>query len=172
MITELVNFTLGLFKGTDSSVDSAEKSQETPVSQNSPLIIFKNDSYRLRTEYNALDNENPGLKAIILDVANYTLDTFGKSITITMIFRTDEEQDSIYASKSRGDRSYDDNPWKSPHQFAHSVDLRSMTFSGEEITRIENYINAKYNGSNYYKWTVKNHNVGLGDHFHFQYSER
>lgn len=130
-------------------------------------IEFKNDSERLRKEFKQLLDKNNPLRELLLDLSEYVNDRYGKKLVITMIYRTDEEQDSIYQDDSR----YQERKFKSPHQFWHGADLRSKIFTDEEIQDIEIYLNRKYNSDNYYDWTAKNHNVGLGDHFHIQYYE-
>lgn len=125
---------------------------------------FKNHSVRLETEYNNLINKNKYLYELINDLTLYIKNNLKKSLVITMIYRTDEEQDSIY----KDDPKYKIKKFKSPHQFNHAVDLRSKDFTKDEIKQIEDYLNNKYNNNNYYKWTARNHNIGLGDHFHVQ----
>jgi hypothetical protein len=71
-----------------------------------------------------------------------------------MIYRTQKEQDEIYAGTFRGTRSYDKNPWKSPHQVWTALDIRSKIYTEEEIYKIKKYLNDKYNSSNYYKTTA------------------
>jgi len=135
------------------------------------MIKYKNDSERLAQELMELQYKNNDLYELMVnDLAPWILTMFGKDLVITMIYRTDAEQDSIYNGKSnsRG-RKYDEKPWKSPHQFYHAIDLRSKTFSENEIESIVSYINRKYQPSNYYKSTAFCHNVGLGDHFHLQF---
>jgi hypothetical protein len=135
-----------------------------------PLISprFKNESIRLKNEYNELIEKNVGLFDLINDLCIYAKNSLREDIVITMIYRTDEEQDSIY----KDDPKYIAKKFKSPHQFYHAVDIRSHTFTADEIKNIEDYLNNKYNPNNYYKWTAKNHNVGLGDHFHIQYIKK
>lgn len=133
-------------------------------------ILVKNQSKRLIDEIWQLKKDNKPLLSLLFDVRNYVSKNFNKDITLTMIYRTQEEQDDIYRGKSNsGGREYDKKPWKSPHQFAHALDLRSKTFTDEEIKELTEYINNKYNGDNYYKTTAIYHNVGLGDHYHIQY---
>lgn len=132
-------------------------------------ILVKNDSKRLTEEIWELRKLNRPLLKLLLDTRNFVKKNLGKNITLTMIYRTDEEQDRIYRGTQRRGRLYDAKPWKSPHQFYHAFDLRSFTFTDDEIKQIEDYLNDKYNDSNYYRFTAKNHNVGLGDHFHVQY---
>lgn len=135
-----------------------------------PLIApkVKNDSSRLKNEYTQLIEKNTGLYDLINDISIYVKKTMNKDIVITMIFRTDQEQDEIY----KDDPKYKIKKFKSPHQFYHAIDLRSRDFSQSEIKQIEDYLNNKYNPTNYYKWTAKNHNVGLGDHFHLQWVKK
>lgn len=131
---------------------------------------FKNDSQRLMDELEALELTNEPLYNLVQDLCQYVEDKYQKDVIITMILRTQEEQDAIYKGKTSSDgRKYDETPWKSPHQFGNSIDIRSHVFTKKEIYDIENYLNSKYDNTNYHKWTAKNHNVGLGDHFHIQY---
>ena len=134
------------------------------------MISFKNDNSRLFKEFNELRKNNFDLYSLIRDLESYVNYYFKKDVIITMIYRTNEEQDKIYRGSKMGTREYDVRPWKSPHQFWHSVDIRSMIFDPEEIKKIEEFININCEETNYYKWTAKNHEVnGGGEHFHIQY---
>lgn len=138
------------------------------------MIRYKNDSQRLVDEFNSLRIENNELWEMIQNnLVPYCESNFGKDVTITMIYRTQEEQDRIYKGKtnSRGVK-YDDKPWKSPHQFWHSVDLRSRDYTQAEIKQVNDYINGLYNPINYYRFTIFDHNVGLGQHWHSQFIRR
>lgn len=126
---------------------------------------FKNESKRLKDEFKNLDNKNPDLYKILYEIEDYCVKNFNKSILITMIYRTQEEQDYLY----RNSEKYKKRKFKSPHQFWHAADLRSWTFNEDEINLLVDYINKSYNLENYYKWTAKCHNVGAGDHFHIQF---
>lgn len=129
------------------------------------IIDYKNDSERLEKEFNQLNQKNPELRRLLMDVAFFTKRKFNKNIVITMIYRTQEEQDEIY----KDDSKYKTKKFKSPHQFFHAADLRSSSFESSEIKKIEDYLNNKYNENNYYKWTARDHTVGLGMHFHLQF---
>lgn len=127
-----------------------------------PIITLKSETGRLPSEIADLPQKNKPLYDLILDVASYCDTNFKKNIVITMIYRTQEEQYDIYGEGYTK---------KSPHQFWQAVDLRSRTFTDEEIKQLVDYINKKYNDKNYYKWSAKCHNVGHGDHFHIQFLE-
>jgi len=130
------------------------------------VLHAKNDSARIKKELNLLRVENRALFNLIIDLYKHIDKEFGKDTIITMIYRTQEEQDDIYAFSEK----YKLKPWKSPHQFWHSIDLRVFVYTEEEVKKVEAYLNDKYNEDNYYKWTAKNHKVGNGaDHFHIQY---
>lgn len=136
-------------------------------------LRYKNNSDRLFQEFQSLAHQNDNLYNLVLnDLVPWVEKRFGDDITITMIYRTQEEQDDIYQGKTRRGRTYEEKPWKSPHQFWHSVDIRSRTFTPEQIKEIENHLNMGYNQTNYYRFTAKCHNVGRGDHFHIQYVEK
>lgn len=130
-------------------------------------IIFK-DSDRLPEEWNELHQRNSPLRNLIIDLRDHVWIKYRKNITITMIYRTDEEQDRFYANNEK----YQKKKFKSPHQFYQAVDLRSSDFTDEEIQELVVYINVRYNDDNYYGWTADCHEVsGNGMHFHIQFYE-
>lgn len=130
------------------------------------MLKAKNNSDRIKQEFGKLRRENRPLAMLLIDLYHYVDKKFQKDVVMTMIYRTQDEQDAIYRNNPR----YEKRPFKSPHQFWHAVDIRSRTFSDDEIEDIENYLNSKYNDSNYYKWTARCHKVGDGAyHFHIQY---
>lgn len=161
--------------------------------------MAKNDSQRLKDEFKQLRHENPDLAKLMVWLYHHVYNEYGKNVTMTMIFRTQAEQDGIYKGVKRGKREYDKKPWKSPHQFWHAVDIRSRhplvrqnkgklevveddngkirrdvnlqdSFTDKQIKEIENALNEKFNRTNYYRWTAKCHKVGKGAfHFHIQY---
>jgi hypothetical protein len=131
-------------------------------------IEYKNDSNRLREEMEELKLRNEYLYNILLDCGNFCQKYFNKNVVVTMIYRTDEEQDSIY----KDDPKYKLKKFKSPHQFYHAFDLRSSSFDTEQIEKLVKYLNGLYNVGNYYNWTAKCHDVGLGDHFHVQFTKK
>ena len=135
-------------------------------------LQYKNDSDRLIQEFQSLSHQNDNLYNLIQnDLVPWVEKRFGDDLTITMIYRTVSEQASIYQGKIRRGKTFEEKPWKSPHQFWHGVDIRSRDFTPEQIKEIENHLNTCYNQTNYYKFTAKCHNVGKGDHFHIQFVE-
>ena len=113
----------------------------------------------------ALTSKNKELYEMIVDLSHFVKNSFNKELVITMIYRTQAEQDDIY----KNDPKYKLRKFISPHQLWHSADLRSLTFDKLEISKIEDYLNNKYNSINAYKWTAKCHQVpGQALHFHTQ----
>jgi hypothetical protein len=131
------------------------------------MIKFK-DEVRHKAEYEALEENNPELHDLAEDLAEWVMDNFQKDVVITMVDRTDAEQDYLY----RDDEKYHKKKFKSPHQFHHSLDLRSWVFTQDEIDQITEYLNDKYNEDNYYDWTAKCHIVSNGIHFHIQFCKK
>lgn len=130
------------------------------------MLKAKNESERIKHEFVILRKENEPLARLLIDLYHYVDGKYNKDVVMTMIYRSQDEQDAIYKDNPR----YEVKPWKSPHQFYQACDIRSRTFSDDEIKDIEEYLNNKYNKSNYYKWTAKCHKVGDGAfHFHIQY---
>jgi len=130
------------------------------------MLLAKNESKRLKNELYQLRTKNRELLKIILDIRDFVSDNFNKNVTITMIYRTQEEQQDIYGINTRK---------KSPHQFWQAVDLRSKTFTQSEIEKIVDYLNDTYDKKNYYsKFTTRStavcHKVpGQAYHFHIQF---
>lgn len=131
-------------------------------------IAFKNDSKRLKDEYSKLFKKNPELFEIIDTLNDMANKEFGKNVLITMIYRTQSEQDYLYRNSAK----YAARKFKSPHQFWHGVDLRSRTFEPEEIAKMVEYINEEYNQENHYRFTADYHTVGAGFHFHIQFARK
>jgi hypothetical protein len=139
------------------------------VEEKIPEIQMKNDSKRLHDEWENLQSENNDLWEIGEDINTFTYKNFKKTVVITMILRTQKEQDEIY----NNDPKYQQKPFKSPHQFAQALDIRSKIFAEDEIKKIESYVNEKYNSTNYFGWSAKCHTVGSGaEHFHVQYYKK
>lgn len=147
-------------KENEKAKQEAKKPEIKPVE-------MKGLSKRLAKEYADLTSHNLPLKRVIEDLNNYVNLAFKKTLTITMIYRTQAEQEYLYKDNAR----YIKKKFKSPHQFWQAVDLRSRTFTKGELTQISDYLNNKWNSSNYYKWTAKVHNVGHGVHLHIQFAK-
>jgi len=148
------------------NLDNAKEVE--PIKAEDSAVEFKNESSRLSSEWTSLLEKNAFLHGLIRDINTYTQTNFKKTITLTMIYRTDQEQAYLYKDDAR----YKERQFKSPHQFWHAVDIRSRTFTDSEVTKLVAYINDKYDADNYYRWTAKNHNVGSGIHFHIQFSKK
>lgn len=147
-------------KENEKAEQEAKKPEVKPVE-------MKGLSKRLSKEYEDLASLNPSLRAVIEDLNEYVNLTFKKTLTITMIGRTQVEQDYIYKDNPK----YKKRKFKSPHQFWQAVDLRSRTFTKVELIQLTDYLNSKWDSSNYYKWTAKVHTVGHGMHFHIQFAK-
>jgi len=125
------------------------------------MLLAKNESERIKRELGDLRTKNRELLKLIVDLYHYVEDELGKDVIITMIYRTQAEQEAIYGEGYKK---------KSPHQFNQAIDIRSSIYTREDRNKIVKYLNYKYNNSNYYRWTTKVHSVGNhGLHFHIQY---
>jgi len=142
------------------------------------MLHAKNDAQRIKNELKDLKSKNEPLLDLIIDLYHYVDNQFDKDVIITMIAREQAEQDTIYKDTYRGSRAYNDDPWKSPHQVWTAIDIRSSIYTDSEIKKIEEYLNMKYNNSNYYKVTAMYHEVTtadgrkLGKHFHINYATK
>jgi len=149
----------------EKEAENTKKEAETlPVA---PVAFKSMSGKRLKAEYAELTKHNIPLKSLIEDLNIYVNREFKKTLTITMIFRTSEEQDYLYRNSDK----YKKKKFKSPHQFWCSVDLRSRNFSESQIKQLEEYLNKKWNSSNYFKWTARHHTIGAGLHLHVQYKK-
>lgn len=131
-------------------------------------MSLKFKTNRIIHEYAALANENRPLLELIIDLSFHVEEEYKKNLTITHLYRTEEEQDYFYRSNSK----YQKKPWKSPHQVYAALDLRSRTFTKEEREHITEYLNKKYNPTNYFRFTAKVHDIGHGEHWHVQYKKK
>ena len=131
-------------------------------------IDFKNSSDRLMREFEQLGTKNPELQVLLLELDQHLEKTYGNGVILTMIYRTEAEQDYLY----RNNKRYRKKKFRSPHQFWHAADLRTWAFSKEEIAEIVDWLNEKYNATNGKAWTAKAHDIGSGFHFHVQYFKK
>lgn len=129
------------------------------------VVKVKDDNKRLTDELALLKAKNKPLYDLLFNLADWIKENIKKDIVVTAIYRSDDEQATIY----KNDYKYKTKPFKSPHQFWDAFDLRDNTFTKDEIPKIVKFINDTYNATNRYKWTAMDHSVGLGFHFHVQF---
>jgi len=121
-------------------------------------------STKQESEFAALELHNKDLKNILVAIDEMVGKCFHKQITITDIYRTRDEMAAIYASVPK-----DKRPISSPHMFWSAADLRSFTFTPEEISTIVAYANTFKKG-NIYRLVGLCHTIpGNVEHFHIQY---
>lgn len=133
------------------------------------MIKYKDESERLKKEHAALEKSNPGLCMLLQDMAAHVTNLYKKDLIITMIDRTQAEQDELY----KNDPKYKIKKFKSPHMFNQALDLRSRGFTQKEIDELVKWLNDTYNKTNSCAWTARAHDID-GDgpqsmHFHIQY---
>ena len=127
------------------------------------MIKFK--SKRIAKEYLSPDLSDD-LLSIICILSAYCQLEFKKDITLTGLYRTQEEQDKIYLNSRKHKKQYKLSPWYSVHQFWRGCDIRSKNFTLKEQKRIMIFLNLITYDTKYK--TAKHHTVGLGKHFHLQ----
>ena len=165
-------------KHKSKSENSKPINVQSVKKKTSNMLYAKNDSERLKDELMSLASKNKGLHGLVIDLYKWISITYGKDTTITMIYRTQEEQDNIYKGIKRGSREYDINPWISGHSLWVALDIRTSIYTSEEINSIKKYINNKYNSLNYFKSTVIYHEITtskgekLGKHFHIRFKKK
>lgn len=173
---EFLELILLFFKGSskkeldsykEENIEAEELVPKKPKEVEEPMPDIEFKTPRVEKEYAELEDKNRPLYDLSIDLQKFVWDEFEKKLTITMINRTAAEQDYLYKNSAK----YQKKKFKSPHQYLHSLDIRSRNFDSAEIKKIEDYLNKKYNDANYYSWTAKNHTVGSGLHFHIQLYE-
>ena len=125
------------------------------------LIQFK--YARLKDQFDS-PSVDSRLKDIVYWLASWCWYNLEKSIIITHILRTQEQQDAIY----NGNASYVREPWQSVHQYGRGVDLSVKYYTQVEIARIQDTLNKKFLYNKEGKNTCVVHDVGLGEHIHIQ----
>lgn len=157
-------------KKTEQKVEKIESTvKEEPIKEVVGMLHAKNNSPRLKKELIELQDKNKELHELVIDLYKWIAKEINKDTIITMIFRTDAEQDELYKHSDK----YKNKPFKSPHQFWHAVDLRTSIYNDEEIEKIVKYLNDKYDSTNYYGWTAKAHAIkGNAMHFHINYVKK
>lgn len=130
------------------------------------MIVFKDNDPRLEAEFKYDTIVNSKLKKILYMLALYCEVEFGKDITITELYRTQDEQDQYYEDNQR----YKEKPWKSVHQFGRGADVRSKNFEPDEAERIIKFLKCVTYRDGSKSQTVVHHDIGLGEHFHIQVS--
>lgn len=156
----------------EESQDGQEELQEKILekSQDGEKKIepkVKNDDPRLLDELRQLPEKNHELHGMLMDLCAYVHANFKKDVIITMIYRTQKEQDYLYRDSAK----YKQRKFKSPHQFWHALDLRSWIYTKKERQEMVNFLNERGKAqNNYYAWTAKVHEVSSnGLHFHVQF---
>lgn len=121
-------------------------------------MIFK--TQRESDEYKQLQVMNPRMFNVLNCIAAFAILEFNKSITLTSIYRTQQEHEELYKTAV--------NPPKtSVHCQWEGCDIRSSDFTLEEINKMVVYLNCFTfrNG----KPTAMYHTVnGNAPHFHIQ----
>jgi len=118
---------------------------------------------RIEEEYSELQDKNAQLHALLVMLDGYTRAKFSKEIVLTHLFRTPEEQVSLYAATEPSKR-----PAKSPHQSWEAVDLRSTTFTEAEHKDMCDMLNKTYKNKNAKPVAFVHAIAGGAPHFHIQ----
>jgi hypothetical protein len=127
------------------------------------MIEFKTS--RERSEFGELVSKNPKLFYIITQLADYTMNTYGKSIVLTSIYRSPEENAILYK-----DTPVDKRPKAQPHTIWGAVDVRSHNFTEEEITATTAWGNAKFKNPSGKAICIYHCIAGGSPHWHWQYA--
>lgn len=125
------------------------------------IIEFKEHKLRLQFESPMLDSR---LVTIIYALAGYSCYKYHKSLMITELIRTQEEQDAIYGNNP----AYQQQKWQSVHQYGRGVDLRIFYFKDDELADMLKWLSNTFTYATPNKFTALLHDVGQGKHLHVQ----
>ena len=125
------------------------------------MILFKAENGRVYQNklkfqfYNQIDGR---LRALLLELGDFTKRELNVPVTITGLNRTKEENAKVNGSE-----------W-SAHLFGRAVDIRTSVFTEAEVKKIMSHIDFLWGDMIY----VLHHNVGSGMHLHvnIKYSYR
>jgi uncharacterized protein YcbK (DUF882 family) len=123
---------------------------------------FKTD--RIRDEWAQLAFKNMPLFDIVTRLHDYVADTYGREIVLTSIYRTPEENESLYKDTPLGKR-----PQAQPHTRWAAVDIRSSIFSLDEITGILAWLNASFKNPSGKATAIYHAIQGNVGHLHIQH---
>lgn len=127
------------------------------------MVQFKTD--RIKDEYSQLHESNNRLWQLIYTLSQFTELEFNKDVVLTCIYRTEEENNALYAETPPEKR-----PPTSPHCSWKAVDLRSTIYTDTEITRMLEFLNCfRYQGGQR-KVAIYHLINGNTWHMHIQYS--
>jgi hypothetical protein len=122
------------------------------------IIEYKHDN--LKQEF-ASKSLSKRLLIIVYALAGYVYCTFGKSITLTDIFRTQEVQDEYR-------KLHPEEPEFSPHTYWRAVDISIKYFTHLEIGNILLFLEQFQYGDDIHETAIL-HDV-IGSHIHIQVS--
>ena len=91
------------------------------------MITFK--SPRIENEFKQLYNRNPRLQKVLEIAARYCELEFKKDIVITSLYRDPQENKDVGGIAT------------SPHMTWEAADLRSFTFTDEELAKLAAFLN-------------------------------
>ena len=127
------------------------------------MILFKTENEKQEWNDSKLDNR---LKFIVYSISGYVKEKWNVDLTITEVFRIQQEQDRVY----KDNPEYKISPWLSVHQEWRGIDFRSTDFTNEQINELLKYINDIVDYGRIGKNTMICHDVGSGLHLHLQVS--
>lgn len=117
------------------------------------------------TEWPLLYNYNIRLYTLIQLLEGYAQLNFNKELTLTEIYRTQEEFDALYAQTPP-----DKRPARSPHQDWRAVDIRSSDFTEQEIHKMLTFLNTFTYAGGQRPVAIYHMIAGNTFHFHTQYN--
>jgi hypothetical protein len=127
------------------------------------VILFKTD--RQKSDFEQLKSKNPRIVRLATALSEFCELELKKDITVTDVFRTQEEFEALYSQTPPEKR-----PPTSPHMRWEALDLRSSVFTDREIERMLAFLNCfSYQGGQR-KVALYHTIAGNVAHFHIQYA--
>jgi len=125
------------------------------------MLKFK--TKRVDDEFVLLHGENRALYDLLTAASTFAQYELSKPLTITHIFRTDEEQAELYSHIPEDKRR------KSHHQFWNAVDIRSKDFADWEIDQLLRFFNNFSLNKGQLETAIYHKVPGNAFHFHVKY---
>lgn len=124
---------------------------------------MKFKTMKIEKEYSKLSTYNPKMQSLLVMLDAWTRAQYNKEITLTHLFRTDQEQIDLYAQTPAAER-----PAKSPHQTWEAVDLRSTDWSKKQQDAMCELLNKSNTNPGGKKTAFVHAIAGNVEHFHIQ----
>lgn len=128
-------------------------------------VHFKTENgqeYGQRLVHEFQEDIDNRLKAVLLELGEWTLYCYNKPVVVTCLNRTKEENDKVNGHENSAHLFDPNDPLLNIYP-GRAADIRSWAFMKDQIPKIVNHLEKVW-GKEFLN--VKYHNSGSGDHIH------